>query len=93
MFGAHPVTILSGSHWFVNFIDNCTRMIWVCLMKSNNEVNLLFQFFLKMVCRHQYWTSQVLRNDNEGEYLSSELQQYLEAHRTIHQTTCSNTPP
>ena len=35
---------------------------------------------------------QVLRSDNGGEYLSSEFQQYLKAHRTIHQTTCSNTP-
>ena len=35
---------------------------------------------------------QVLRSDNNGEYQSSELQQYLEAHRTIQETACSNTP-
>lgn len=35
---------------------------------------------------------QVLRSDNGGEYLSSELQQYLETKGIIHHTTCSNTP-
>ena len=34
---------------------------------------------------------QVLHSDNGGLYLSSQLQQYLEAHKTIHQTICSST--
>ena len=43
--------------------------------------------------RSQYNSQvQVLCSDNRGEYLSSEFQQYLKAHGTIHQTTCSNTP-
>ena len=28
------VPTLGGSHWFVTFIDDCTRMTWLCLMKS-----------------------------------------------------------
>jgi transposase InsO family protein len=61
-------------------------------MKSKSEVSLLFKKFHKMVRRRYNSHVQVLHSDNEGEYLSSEFQQYLEAHRTIHQTTCSNTP-
>ena len=90
--GPSKVSTLSGSHWFVNFIDDCTRMTWLCLMKTNDEVNLLFQIFHKMI-ETQYNTKlQVLRSDNGGEYQSSNLQKYLEGHDTIHQTTCSNTP-
>ena len=85
VWGPSKVTTFGGSRWFVTFIDDCTRMNWLCLMKSKSEVNLLFQFFYKMV-RTQYNAQvQVLRSDNGGEYLSSELQQYLEAHGTIHQ--------
>ena len=83
---------LDGSRWFVTFIDDCTRMTWVCLMKSKSEVNLLFQNFHKMVCSQYNAQAQVLRSDNGGEYLSFELKRYLEAHGTIHQTTCSDTP-
>ncbi|RVX03736.1 Retrovirus-related Pol polyprotein from transposon RE1 [Vitis vinifera] len=32
------------------------------------------------------------KNDNGGEYQSSDLQKYLEEQGIIHQTTCSNTP-
>lgn len=30
------------ARWLVTFIDDCTRMTWVCLMKLKSEVNLLF---------------------------------------------------
>jgi len=74
VWGPSKVTTFGGSRWFVTFIDDCTRMTWVCLMKSKSEVNLLFQFFYKMV-RTQYNAHvQVLRSDNGGEYLSSKLQ-------------------
>ena len=61
-------------------------------MKSKSKVNLLFQNFHKMVCSQYNAQVQVLRSDNGGEYLSFELKRYLEAHGTIHKTTCSDTP-
>ena len=74
VWGPSKVTTLGGSRWFVTFIDDCTRMTWVCLMKSKSDVNLLFQKFYNMI-RTQYNAQvQVLRSDNGGEYLSSELQ-------------------
>ena len=92
VWGPSKVTTLGGSRWFVTFIDDCTRMTWLYLMKSKSEVNLLFQKFHKMACSQYNAQVQVLRSENRGEYLSFEFQQYLEAHGTIHQTTCSNTP-
>ena len=49
VWGPSKVTTFGGSRWFVTFIDDCTKMTWVCLMKSKSEVNLLFQIFYKMV--------------------------------------------
>ena len=86
------VLTLSGSRWFVTFIDDCTRMTWLCLMKTKDEVNLLFQKFHKMIETQYNAKVRVLRSDNGGEYQSSDLQKYLEEHGIIHQTTCSNTP-
>ena len=91
VWGPSKFATLDGSRWFVNFIDDCTKMTWVCLMKSKCEVNLLFQKFHKMVCSQYNAQVQVLRSDNGGEYLSFELKRYLEALRTVHQTTCSDT--
>ena len=92
VWGPSKFSTLDGSRWFVTFIDDCTRMTWVCLMKSKSEVNLLFQNFHKMVCSQYNAQVQVLRSDIGGEYLSFELKRYLEAYGTIHQTTYSDTP-
>ena len=50
VWGPSKFATFDGSHWFVTFINDCTRMTWVCLMKSKSEVNLLFQNCHKMVC-------------------------------------------
>ena len=92
VWGPSKISTLGGSCWFVTFIDDCTRMTWLCLMKSKGEVNLLFQKFHKMVHTQYNAQIQVLHSDNGGEYLSAELQQCLVAHGIIHQTTCSYTP-
>ena len=49
VWGPSKVPTLSGSRWFVTFIDDCTRMTWLCLMKTKDEVNLLFQNFHKII--------------------------------------------
>ncbi|KAL6326259.1 hypothetical protein AAG906_004756 [Vitis piasezkii] len=86
------VPTLSGSRWFVTFIDDCTRMTWLYLMKTKDEVNLLFQNFHKVIETQYNAKVRVLRSDNGGEYQSSDLQRYLEGHGIIHHTTCFNTP-
>ena len=39
----------SGIKWFVIFIDDCTRITWLYLMKYKNEVFQIFQVFHRMV--------------------------------------------
>ena len=92
VWGPFKVPNLSGSCRFVTIIDDFTRMTWLCLIKTKDEVNLLFQNFHKMI-ETQYNTKlRVLWSDNGGEYQRSNLQKYLEGHHIIHQTTCSNGP-
>ena len=73
VWGLSKVPTLSGSHWFVTFIDDCIRMTWLCLMKTKDEVNLLFQKFHKMIGTHYNAGVRVLRSDNGGEYKSFDL--------------------
>ena len=68
VWGPSKVPTLSGSHWFVTFIDDCTKMTWLCLMKTKDEVNLLFQKFHKMIETQYNAKVRVLRSDNGGEY-------------------------
>ena len=74
VWGPSKVPTLSGSRWFVTFIDDYTKMTWLCLMKTKNEVNLLFQNFHKMIETQYNAKVRVIRSDNGGEYQSSDLQ-------------------
>ena len=84
VWGSSKVPTLSGSRWFVTFIDDCTRMTRLCLMNTKDEVNLLFQKFHKMIETQYNAKVRVLCSDNGGEYKSSNLQKYLERHDIIH---------
>ncbi|CAL8114281.1 unnamed protein product [Prunus armeniaca] len=44
-----PITAPSGVRWFVTFIDDCTRMTWLYLLKNKNEVFFRFQLFHKQM--------------------------------------------
>jgi len=92
VWGPSKVLTLGRSRWFVTFIDDCTRMAWVCLMKSKSEVKLLFEKFHNMIQTQYNAQIQVLHSDNGGEYQSIDFRQYLETHGIIHQTSCPNTP-
>ncbi|BBH05733.1 P-loop containing nucleoside triphosphate hydrolases superfamily protein [Prunus dulcis] len=37
VWGPSPITASSGVRWFVTFIDDCTRMTWLYLLKNKNE--------------------------------------------------------
>jgi hypothetical protein len=83
---------LNGSRWFVSFIDDHTRMTWICLMKSKSEVSSLFQQFHKMIATQYQSNIQVIRTDNGGEFINHSLKHYLNSHGIVHQTTCPYTP-
>ncbi|CAL8995182.1 unnamed protein product [Prunus brigantina] len=38
VWGPSPITAPSGVRWFVTFIDDCTQMTWLYLLKNKNEV-------------------------------------------------------
>ena len=49
VWGPSSISNISGAKWFVTFIDDCTRVTWVFLMKDKSEVFQLFVNFFHMV--------------------------------------------
>ena len=92
VWGPTNTSFLSGARWFVSFIYDHTRMTWVCLMKSKNEVSSLFQQFHKIIATQYKSNIQVLHTDNGGEFVNQDLKQYLNLHCIVHETTCPYSP-
>ncbi|CAL9016092.1 unnamed protein product, partial [Prunus brigantina] len=92
VWGPSPITAPFGVRWFVTFIDDCTRMTWLYLLKNKNEVFSRFQSFHKQMKTHFNAQIQILRSDNGGEFVNHDFQTYFQQHGIIHETTCPQTP-
>lgn len=49
VWGPSPITTVSGFKWLVLFVDDCTRMTWLYLLKHKDEVLGVFKSFHAMV--------------------------------------------
>ncbi|CAL8107557.1 unnamed protein product [Prunus armeniaca] len=88
-----PARITSNEfHWFVTFIDDCTRLTWVFLLKNKHDVASILLEFCIMVSTQFHARVRVFRTDNGGEYVNNTLAFFFHAQGIIHQTTTSFTP-
>jgi transposase InsO family protein len=88
-----PMTSINGMKYFVTFIDCFSRMTWVYIMRHKDEVLKCFQEFCALV-KNQFNTQvQMIRTDNETEYVNKEFSAFLSRNGILHQTTCPDTPP
>ncbi|CAL2226894.1 unnamed protein product [Prunus armeniaca] len=78
VWGPSPITAPSGVRWFVTFIDDCTRMTWLYLLKNKNEVFSRFQSFHKQMKTQFNAQIQILRSNNGGEFVNHDFQTYFQ---------------
>lgn len=79
-------------NFFLLFVDDCTRMTWVYLLKQKAEVYQKFTHFYNMVQTQFQKQLRILRCDNGGEFINHSMQSFFREKGLIHQTTCPNTP-
>ena len=63
-----------GFRWFVTFIDDCTRITWLYLMKHKHEVFSIFRSFHAMIKTQYSAILKILHSDNGEEYVNHEFQ-------------------
>lgn len=61
-----PKPTISSFVWFVIFVDDCTRMTWLYLLKHKDEVFTIFQSFHDIIDTQYSAKLQILRFDNGG---------------------------
>ena len=92
VWGPAPITTQSGIRWFITFVDDCTRVTWLYTMRHKSDVRNIFPIFYHMVCTQFSLLMKVIRSDNGGEYLNSELLKFFQDNGILHETTCLSTP-
>ena len=83
---------LSGAEYFLTFIDDKTRFVWVYILKHKSQVFQYFKEWKAMAERETGRVLKTLRSDNGGEYTSSEFQLYLKKEGITHEFTVPRSP-
>ena len=86
------LTGLYGARYFVNFINNHSRLTWVYVHKDRSQLFSVFQSFNAEISNQFNVKLLAFRTDNVHEYLDSLFHQFLESRGIIHQTSYVRTP-
>ncbi|CAL2257035.1 unnamed protein product [Prunus armeniaca] len=92
VWGPSPVSTTLGVHWFVLFVDDCTRMMWLYGMKNKSDVVEIFQRFNHIIQTQFMLPIKIFQSDNGGEFVNSALSHFFHTNGVLHETTCPQTP-
>lgn len=90
--GPMEVPSLGGAHYYVTFIDDFTRKVFVYILNKKSDVFEKFKEFKALVENQLDLKIKTLRTDNGNEYLSNEFRDFLKKSGISHQTTTPYTP-
>ena len=91
VWGPSKTMSMGGCGYYVTFIDDHTRKVWVYFMKEKSEVFAHFQNFRMLVEKQTGMHVKCLRSDGGGEYFSNEFFEYLRKNEIQRHFTCRYT--
>lgn len=83
---------IGGAEYFISFIDDYSRYIWVYFIKNKSEAYSKFCEFQVMIENVTGNKIGTFRSDNGGEYISNEFESHLKLNGIVHQFTVPKTP-
>ncbi|MCO5584807.1 hypothetical protein L7F22_038739 [Adiantum nelumboides] len=92
VWGPSQTTSLGGAHYFLTFVDDMSRKVWVYFLKNKSEVFFYFKQFKAMVEKECGRFIKTLRSDQGGEFKSKEFEELCWNQGIRRQYTCTYTP-
>ena len=83
---------MGGNKYFVTFIDEFSRMMWLYLIKAKCEVFSVFKEYKVLSEKQSGKAIKVIRTDGGGEYTSKDVEFFCIQHGIIHEVTAPYTP-
>lgn len=90
--GPIEVESLGGSKYFLTFLDDFSRKVFVYMLKKKSEVAAKFVEFKQLVENQTGSRIRILRSDNGKEYCNNELSTILKKSGIQHQLTATYSP-
>jgi hypothetical protein len=90
--GPTRTKILQGESFFMLFINDFTRMGWICFLKKKSEALNKFKALKTLVENEKGTKIKCLRSDNGGEFTSKYFDLFCETHEIKRQFYAARTP-
>lgn len=90
--GPFDTPSLGNNKYFVSFVDEFSRKLWLYMLKLKSEVFETFKIFKSMVEKQTGRSIKILRTDGGGEFCSTEMSNYCKEHGIVHEITAPYTP-
>ncbi|WJX34774.1 hypothetical protein P8452_22851 [Trifolium repens] len=90
--GPFEVKSIGGNSYFLTFIDDYTRHVWLYLIEKKSEVFTKFKKFKALVEKQSGCSVKKLRTYGGGEYTSLEFAKFCEDEGIVHEVTAPYTP-
>ncbi|KAH9793297.1 hypothetical protein KPL71_004477 [Citrus sinensis] len=92
VWGPTKTASIGGSHYFITFVDDFSRRVWVYTMRVKDEVLDIFVKWKKLVETQTGRKIKVLRSNNGGEYTSDPFLQVCQNEGIKRHFTVRHTP-
>ncbi|WVY93468.1 hypothetical protein V8G54_032556 [Vigna mungo] len=92
VWGPTTVPSVGGKQYFVTFIDDHSRKVWVYFLKHKSEVFKAFKIWKAMVENETGLKIKKLRSDNGGEYVDTRFKKFCHEHGIRMERTVPGTP-
>jgi hypothetical protein len=92
LWGPYRVTSREGYKYFLTIVDDHSRVVWVYLIKSKDEVFGVFCSFIHLISTQFGDKIKVVRSDNGTEFVNRKMNDMFSDLGIIHQTSCAHTP-
>jgi len=92
VWGPYKVQSREGFRFFLTIVDDYSRVVWVCMLKSKSEVFDNIQEFVVLI-KNQFGKGvKSFRSDNRTEFVNNQMGMFCKTNGIVHQTTCTYTP-
>ncbi|GAC1660287.1 MAG: hypothetical protein PVS3B3_30240 [Ktedonobacteraceae bacterium] len=90
--GPIPNPSIGGARYILTFIDDATRFATIYALSKKSDTFELFMKYKSFTEKQTGKSIKILHSDGGGEYVNTEMREYLTLHGIHHETTTAETP-
>ena len=92
LWGPSLVASFGGSRYYITFIDDSSKKVWVYFLKNKSDVSETFKKWKAIVETETSFKVKCLRSDNRGEYIDGGFSEYCAIQGIRMEKTIPGTP-